>query len=110
MPRKFRKVLDTITLLIEDEPSDEILDELRIPRRDRPPRRPSDLCGFHSGVPLPDRSFFDTSPRMDRIYLFRGPILRLDEPLEEEIEITLFHELGHHFGWDEDHLHELGYG
>jgi len=54
--------------------------------------------------------------------LFRGPIMRLareeasesqgdfHEHLLEQIRITLLHEIGHHFGLDEDDLEALGYG
>ena len=52
--------------------------------------------------------------------LFRGPIIRLagwrgrrddqaTAELAEQIRITLLHEIGHHFGLDEDDLARLGY-
>ena len=49
----------------------------------------------------------------DRITIFQGPLERLcstADELREEIAITVVHEVAHHFGIDDDHLHELGWG
>jgi predicted Zn-dependent protease with MMP-like domain len=48
----------------------------------------------------------------DKITIFRRPLVRAfpdPEDLEEEIRITVLHELAHYFGIDEDRLDELGY-
>ena len=48
----------------------------------------------------------------DRITIFRLPLEEeFSDPgeLENEIRITVLHELGHYFGLDEDRLAELGY-
>ncbi|HWJ30770.1 MAG TPA: metallopeptidase family protein [Gaiellaceae bacterium] len=48
----------------------------------------------------------------DKITIFRRPLVRaFPDPaeLEEEIRITVLHELAHYFGIDEDRLDELGY-
>jgi predicted Zn-dependent protease with MMP-like domain len=77
-------------------------------------RRQSDLCGLHWGIPLTARSVEHSATFPDRMMLFRGPILRVAgrrrQDLEEQIRITLLHEIGHHFGLDEDDLAALGYG
>ena len=49
----------------------------------------------------------------DTITIFRRPLVEAfpdPEELEEEIRITVLHELAHYFGIDEDRLDELGYG
>ena len=49
----------------------------------------------------------------DRILIFQEDHeLACDDPKElvQEIRTTVLHELGHHFGMDEDDLDELGYG
>ena len=49
----------------------------------------------------------------DRILIFQGPLERLCETRQElldEIAITVAHEVAHHFGIDDDRLHELGWG
>ena len=49
----------------------------------------------------------------DRITLYRGPLTRMCddvEELEDEITITVVHEIAHHFGIDDERLHGLGWG
>jgi predicted Zn-dependent protease with MMP-like domain len=48
----------------------------------------------------------------DRIFIFRNPLLDMcesEEELEHEVRITVVHEVAHHFGIDDDRLHDLGY-
>ena len=70
-----------------------------------------DLFGLYEGVPLPDRGDWAGS-MPDRIRIFRRPLVEsFADPrgLEDEIRITVLHELGHYFGLDEDELDNLGY-
>jgi predicted Zn-dependent protease with MMP-like domain len=70
-----------------------------------------DLFGLYEGVPLPERGDMAGS-LPDRIAIYRLPLEEeFPDPaeLEEEIRITVLHELGHYFGLDEDRLAELGY-
>jgi predicted Zn-dependent protease with MMP-like domain len=70
-----------------------------------------DLFGLYEGVPLPDRGDWAGS-LPDRIRIFRIPLEEsFSDPaeLEEEIRITVLHELAHYFGLDEDQLDNLGY-
>jgi predicted Zn-dependent protease with MMP-like domain len=70
-----------------------------------------DLYGYYEGVPLPERG--DMAGQLpDRIAIYRRPLVEdFDDPdeLEEEIRITVLHELAHYFGLDEDRIAELGY-
>jgi len=70
-----------------------------------------DLFGLYQGVPLPERG--DMSGQLpDKISIYRIPLEESfpdPDELEEEIRITVLHELGHYFGLDEDRLTELGY-
>ena len=116
LPEHLHRLLEEVPLIVEDEPSELLLQELGIDRRQ------GDLCGLHWGVALTHRSVEHSGRLPDRIMLFRGPIMRLalsarprtdDEALDrlsEQIRITLLHEIGHHFGLDEDDLTVLGYG
>ena len=55
----------------------------------------------------------DAGALPDRITIFQGPLERLcstPEELRAEIAITVVHEVAHHFGIDDAHLHELGWG
>ena len=70
------------------------------------------LFGMFQGWPLTERQGIG-GPLPDRIAIYRQPILRSCETREEairEIRITLWHEVGHFLGMNEDDLHRLGYG
>ena len=78
--------------------------------RDVPPRR--GLLGLYEGIPLTERGEFYSAVLPDRILIFREPILAICETFDdvfEEVHITVVHEIAHHFGIDDDRLHELGY-
>lgn len=109
LPADVRRHLDAIPVVVEDEPSAAILRDLGIDE----PYDDADLCGMYSGVPLTERSVFDPTLLPESIHLFRGPIRRLAgssrKSLRRQIRITLLHELGHHFGFDEEKLKRLGY-
>jgi predicted Zn-dependent protease with MMP-like domain len=112
LPEHIRRLLDEVPLIVEDYPSDEIMDELEIEYID-------DLCGLHSGVPLTERSVEHSGTLPDRIEIYREGILSAatgrrgrvrERALKQQIRITLLHEIGHHFGLDEGDLRALGYG
>lgn len=78
--------------------------------RDEHPEDP-DLFGLYEGTPLPERGDMAGS-LPDRITIYRRPLVEEfpdPEQLEEEIRITVLHELAHYFGIDEDRLYDLGY-
>lgn len=114
LPEAIHARLEEVPVIVEDEPSPELLRELGMDRRH------SELCGLHSGIALTHRSVEHNAPLPDQIMLFRGPIVRVvhrmaagrptSDDLERQIRITLLHEIGHHFGLDEDDLSRLGYG
>lgn len=71
------------------------------------------LLGLFAGVPLTERSI--TTPPLfpDTIYLYQEPLESISrnlEELEEEIEVTVVHEIAHYLGMTEERLAELGYG
>jgi predicted Zn-dependent protease with MMP-like domain len=71
------------------------------------------LLGLYQGIPRTDRSVEHSGTMPDVIYIFQEDVeLAVDNErdLVEEVRITVLHELGHHFGLDEDDLDELGYG
>jgi len=70
------------------------------------------LLGLYDGVPLTERDDSWSMVLPDRILVFKGPLERwcsTREELVEEIEVTVIHEIAHHFGIDDDRLHELGW-
>ena len=80
---------------------------------DDPPGDDPDLLGVYDGVPLTERGeFWATGALPDRITIFRRPTLAMCESREEVVEevvVTVVHEIAHHFGIDDERLHELGW-
>ncbi len=78
---------------------------------DEPPADDADLLGLYDGRPLTERDGYGFEPP-DVITIFRMPILRLCSDVDEvveEVKVTVVHEIAHHFGIDDDRLHELGW-
>ena len=80
---------------------------------DEAPEDDPHLLGLYEGVPLPERdSWWAAGSLPDRITIFRRPLLRhcatVDEVVEQ-VAVTVVHEVAHHFGIDDDRLHELGW-
>lgn len=101
LPRWVRDAMANIDVLVLDE-ADEDLDPAG-----------EGLLGLYVGLPLPERGAEYAGELPDVIYLFRRPHLELGlspDGLHEEIEKTLIHEIAHHFGIDDDHLDEIGWG
>ena len=110
LPEPFRRHLANVEIVIEDEPSAELLRSL-----DMDPERDT-LLGFYDGVPLTDRGDHMgdlPAPIADTIMIFQRPIEEEcadDAEVVEQVRITVLHEVGHHFGLDDDRIDELGYG
>ena len=97
LPDDLRRAMSNVAIVVEDENAEE-----------------PDLFGLYTGVPLPDRSAESYAGALpDKIEIYRLPLEDEfgDDPdvLEEEIRITVLHEIAHHFGIDEDRLAELGW-
>ena len=115
LPEEVHDWLAEVPLIVEDEPGPQLLADLGMEPGE-------DLFGLHTGTPLTERSVEDHGLVPDEIRIFRGPLLRMvgwscrprprgdRAELSRQIRITLLHELGHHFGLDEDDLDALGYG
>lgn len=111
LPPHVRERLEEVPVVVEDRPSRELLRSMDLPEDEL-------LCGLHTGVALTERSVEHSGVLPDEIRLFREGIVDLaggwrqphaEQEIYEEIRITLLHEIGHHFGLDEDDLEDLGY-
>lgn len=105
IPAEFRPYLEECTLHIEPRPTKAKLRELEMGDGE-------ELFGLYEGTPLIERRHDDPPEGPPRITLYYEPLLDycLDEKeLVHEIQVTVLHEIGHHFGLDEDRLAELGY-
>jgi predicted Zn-dependent protease with MMP-like domain len=71
------------------------------------------LLGLYEGIPLTERADYGVGAVLpDRITIFREAILRLcrtESDVVRQVRITVVHEIGHHFGLDDERLHELGW-
>lgn len=104
------------------EPFSSHLEEMRVEIRDRPTakelaqaglEKDEILLGLYVGHPMTERSVMQSGALPDVIYIFQDDIEQVSEneaDLIKQVRITVLHEIGHHFGMDEDDLDELGYG
>jgi predicted Zn-dependent protease with MMP-like domain len=105
IPDEIRQHLDNILITVQQWPAPDLLEEMGYP-----PDEP--LLGVYWGVPLNERSAAEPPLYPDTIYIFKGPLEEMCESLEEledEIEITVVHEIAHFIGISEERLAELGY-
>jgi len=97
LPPDLRRAMSNVEVVVEDENADD-----------------PDLFGLYLGIPLVDRDSGYAGVLPDKIAIYRVPLEEEfghdPELLEEEIRITVLHEIAHHFGLDEDRLDELGWG
>jgi len=107
LPDDIRQALEEVPIVVDDQPSETLLAEMGLPSGQT-------LCGLHSGFPLTSRSREISGVLPTIIQLFRVPIFTQAgysrSALQQQIHITLLHEIGHYFGLDEDDLERLGYG
>ena len=96
IPDELARLVDNVVFVVEDD----------VPPGEEP------LLGLYEGVPLTERGSWYAGVLPDRITIYRNPILEIcdtDDDVVEEVHITVVHEIAHHFGIDDDRLHELGY-
>ncbi|HEY6931051.1 MAG TPA: metallopeptidase family protein [Thermoanaerobaculia bacterium] len=99
LPEKFRRYLENIVVVVEEEPADEDYDEMDVPEDE-------ELFGVFRGVPYFDRAA-TASHLPAQIAIFRGPILRSCETRREavgEIRDTVVHEIGHMLGLGDEEM------
>lgn len=105
IPEEIRRHLDNILITVQKRPAPDMLEEMGYP-----PDEP--LLGVYWGVPLNERSIAEPPLYPDTIYIFKEPLEEMcadRAELEEEIEITVAHEVAHYLGMSEERLAELGY-
>ncbi len=101
LPDEYAKRITNVAVVVEDEPSPEVLADLDMDEDE-------DLLGLYQGLPIDKESFFQAGGQLPaKISIYRGPILRLCRTKQEvvqEVRDTVVHEIGHHFGFDDDEM------
>lgn len=97
VPEELARLMTNVVVLVEDDA----------------PEDDPDLLGLYEGTPLTERdSWWAAGSLPDRITIFLHPILEVcdgRDEVVEEVRVTVIHEIAHHFGIDDDRLHELGW-
>ncbi len=102
LPKKFKEKLENIAIHVEDEPSQDVLDDMDIEE--------GTLYGLYQGVPLTERGWSYGNVLPDRIVIYQRPIegdARSEGEIEEIVRDTVMHEIGHYFGFDDRALYEI---
>lgn len=112
LPPDIHQLLEEVPLIVEDYPAEEIIDAFEL-------ESPDELCGLHDGIPLTERTVEASVEGVpDHIMIYRLGVIAAatdnaglvsDAELQTQIRITVLHEIGHHFGLEEDDLAKLGY-
>jgi len=103
IPRRFRRAIKNVAVIVEDEPPPELLEDMGI-------EPPDTLLGLYQGTPLTERPWTPVEAMPDRVVIYQRPI---EEACESEDEIvatigeTVIHEFGHYFGLSEEEIEEI---
>ena len=104
IPRKFARQIRNLAIVIEDAPSEELMDEMDLDD-------PTDLLGLYQGTPLTERGPGYGNALPDRITIFQRAIEEECDDDEDEIVVaigeTLIHEIGHYFGMSEEQIMDI---
>jgi predicted Zn-dependent protease with MMP-like domain len=95
LPKELSRAMTNVVVLVED------INEMD-----------PDLLGLYEGIALTERTTSYSGVLPDRITIYRDPILRIcrdEDQVVDEVAITVVHEIAHHFGIDDDRLHDLGW-
>ena len=103
LPAKFKKRMQNVAVVVEDEPSMEILQKMGLNSKQT-------LLGLYQGVPLSKRDSNYCNVLPDKITIFKKPIEAINQNkdrLEERIKQVVIHEIGHYFGMNETDLEKI---
>ena len=96
LPEWVRRTLDNVEVLVDDYPPDDV---------------DAGTLGLYEGIPLTERGSDYSGALPDRITLYAMPIGEEagpdDAALKRVIGETVVHEIAHHFGIDDERLHEI---
>ena len=94
LPAELGRLMSNVAVTVEHDPG------------------PPGLLGLYEGIPLTSRTTQYAGALPDRITIYRlaiCAICRTEDEVTEQVRRTVIHEVGHHFGIDDDRLTELGW-
>jgi len=104
IPEEFRRHVGNVRIQVDDFPSDEVEKVMELDT-------PFDLLGLYQGVSMMERGAGHVANDIDRIFLYRRPILdywcESEEDLPHIVRHVLIHEIGHHFGMSDDDMEAI---
>jgi predicted Zn-dependent protease with MMP-like domain len=95
VPPELLALMDNVVVLVEDDPEGD-----------------AELLGLYEGYALTNRGWDYAGVLPDRITIYRNPTLRIcdsEDDVIDEVATTVVHEIAHHFGIDDERLHDLGW-
>ena len=101
LPEESIKLLKNISIIVEDFPSQEILDAVGAPR--------NSLLGLYHGVPFKHRGPYYGNLPPDVISIYQKPIEYIcstEKEIQARVREVVLHEVGHYFGLSENRLRE----
>ena len=107
IPEEFRRHVGNVRIQVDDFPSDEVEKAMEL-------ETPFDVLGLYQGVSMMERGAGHVANDIDRIFLYRRPILDYwsehDEGLGAIVTHVLVHEIGHHFGFSDEDMEAIEAG
>jgi predicted Zn-dependent protease with MMP-like domain len=103
IPHRFREAMKNVAVVVEDEPSAELLDDMEMDPDDT-------LFGLYQGIPLTERDSHYGNTLPDRISIYQKPIEDAcddDDDIRQCVAETVIHEFGHYFGLSEEEIEEI---
>ena len=103
IPRRFRQEMCNVAVVVEDEPSPELLAEMEIEPGET-------LFGLYQGTPLPERSWAFGNNLPDRISIYQKPTedaCDSEDDIRDSVAETVIHEFGHYFGMSEEAIEAI---
>ncbi|GAA0944820.1 metallopeptidase family protein [Nonomuraea longicatena] len=94
IPAELTRMMDNVVVVVVDDPPE------------------PNLLGLYTGIPLTERGGWYSAVLPDRIEIYRNTINQIcdtEDDVVHEVRVTVVHEIAHHFGIDDDRLHELGW-
>ncbi len=104
IPTEFSRYIKPLAIQVCDVPDDRLCREMQLDD-------PMELLGLYQGVDLEQKSIEDVPEDLDRVYLYRLPLLEYWREegglLEDHVRETLLHEIGHHFGFSDADMERI---